>query len=285
MRFAFVEEHRHDIPVNRLCEIMDVSPRGYRAWRSRPASWRQRTDMVLLAHIREQFHLSLSSYGRPRMTEELKELGFDVGHRRIGRLMRQNNITVKRNKKFKATTDSNHSFNIAPNLLNRDFYADRLDQKWAGDISYVWTQEGWLYLAVILDLHSRRVIGWAVSNRMKRDLAIRALNMAIALRRPPKGCIHHTDRGSQYCSHDYQKILRQHGFQVSMSGTGNCYDNAAVETFFKTIKAELLWQRSWRTRRDAEMATFEYINGFYNPRRRHSALGWKSPLAFERKVA
>jgi len=285
MRFAFVEEHRNDIPVNRLCEIMDVSPRGYRAWRSRPASRQQRTDMVLLAHIREQFRLSLGSYGRPRMTEELKELGFDVGHRRIGRLMRQNRITVKRNKKFKATTDSNHSFNIAPNLLNRDFYADRPNQKWAGDISYVWTQEGWLYLAVILDLHSRRVIGWAVSSRMKRDLAIRALNMAIALRRPPKGCIHHTDRGSQYCSHDYQKILRQHGFKVSMSGTGNCYDNAAVETFFKTIKAELLWQRSWRTRRDAEMAIFEYINGFYNPRRRHSALGWKSPLAFEAKAA
>jgi len=285
MRFAFVEEHRRRIPVNRLCEIMDVSPRGYRAWRSRPASCRQRTDLVLIAHIREQFRLSLGSYGRPRMTAELKELGFDVGHRRIGRLMRQNSITVKRNKKFKATTDSNHRFNIAPNLLNRNFSAARPNQKWAGDISYVWTQEGWLYLAVILDLHSRRVIGWAVSNQMKRNLAIRALNMAIALRRPPKDCIHHTDRGSQYCSHDYQKVLRQHGFKVSMSGTGNCYDNAAVETFFKTIKAELLWQRSWRTRRDAEIATFEYINGFYNPRRRHSALGWKSPLAFERKVA
>ena len=184
MRFAFVEEHRNDIPVNRLCEIMDVSPRGYRAWRSRPASRQQRTDMVLLAHIREQFRLSLGSYGRPRMTEELKELGFDVGHRRIGRLMRQNRITVKRNKKFKATTDSNHSFNIAPNLLNRNFHAGAPNQKWAGDISYVWTREGWLYLAVILDLHSRRVIGWAASNRMKRDLAVRALKMAIALRQP-----------------------------------------------------------------------------------------------------
>ncbi len=285
MKFAFVEEHQDELPVNRLCDIMGVSPRGYRAWRSRPASQRQRTDMVLLAHIREQFRLSLGSYGRPRLTEELKELGLDVGHRRIGRLMRENGIAVKRNRKFKATTDSNHRFNIAPNLLNRDFSAARPNQKWAGDISYVWTQEGWLYLAVILDLHSRRVIGWAVSNRMKRDLAIRALNMAIALRRPPKGCIHHTDRGSQYCSHDYQKLLRQHGFKVSMSGTGNCYDNAAVETFFKTNKAELLWYRSWRTRRDAEIAIFEYINGFYNPRRRHSALGWKSPLAFERKAA
>ncbi|MEM7667484.1 MAG: IS3 family transposase [Pseudomonadota bacterium] len=285
MRFAFIAENRGALPVDRLCQIMEVSPRGYRSWRSRPMSASQRQDMVVLAHIREQFALSLGSYGRPRMTEELKEQGLNVGHRRVGRLMRENGIEVRRNKKFRATTDSNHSFNIAPNLLNRDFSADRPNQKWAGDISYVWTQEGWLYLAVILDLHSRRVIGWAVSNRMKRDLAIRALKMAVALRRPSKGCIHHSDRGSQYCSHDYQKLLRQHGFEASMSGTGNCYDNAAVETFFKTIKAELLWQRSWRTRRAAEIAIFEYINGFYNPRRRHSALGWKSPVAFERKVA
>ena len=285
MRFAFIDEHRASLPIDRLCQIMDVSSRGYRSWRRRPISQNQRKDIVLLAHIRDQFALSLGSYGRPRMTEELKELGFEVGHRRVGRLMRENAIKVKRNKKFKATTNSNHSFNIAPNLLKRDFYADRPNQKWAGDISYIWTKEGWLYLAVILDLHSRRIVGWAVSNRLKRDLAIRALKMAIALRKPPEGCIHHTDRGSQYCSHDYQKILRQHGFDVSMSGKGNCYDNAAVETFFKTIKAELLWQQTWSTRRDAEIAIFKYINGFYNPRRRHSALGWKSPLAFEKKAA
>ena len=219
MRFAFIAKNADMIPVERLCQIMDVSSRGYRAYRSRPLSQSQRKDMVVLAHIREQFALSLGSYGRPRMTEDLKELGLDVGHRRVGRLMGANGIEVKRNKTFKATTDSNHSFNIAPNLLNRDFSADRPNQKWAGDISYVWTQEGWLYLAVILDLHSRRVVGWAVSNRMKRDLAIRALDMAVALRQPPKGCIHHTDRGSQYCSHDDQKVLRQHEFKVSMSGT------------------------------------------------------------------
>jgi transposase InsO family protein len=234
--------------------------------------------MVVLAHIKEQSRLSLGSYGRPRMTEELKEVGIDVGHRRVGRLMRENGIVVERTRKFKATTDSDHTFNIAPNLLDRDFMADRPNQKWAGDISYIWTREGWLYLAVILDLHSRRVIGWAVSNRMKRDLAIRALKMAIALRSPPFGCIFHSDRGSQYCSHDYQKVLREHGLQASMSGKGNCYDNAAVETFFKTIKAELIWRRSWETRRQAETAIFQYINGFYNPRRRHSALGGKKPL-------
>jgi len=285
MRFAFIEEHCKSIPTERLCRIVDVSPRGYRAWRGRPASRRQREDMVLLAHIREQHRQSLDSYGRPRMTEELKEIGLSVGHRRVGRLMRQNGISVVRTRKHKVTTDSNHKFNIAPNLLNRNFKADRPNQKWVVDISYIWTREGWLYLAVVLDLHSRRVIGWAVSNRMKRDLAIRALNMAIALRRPQKGCIHHSDRGSQYCSHDYQKILRQHGFKVSMSGKGNCYDNAAMETFFKTIKAEMIWRHSWQTRRTVEIAIFEYINGFYNPRRRHSALGWKSPLAFERKAA
>jgi len=285
MRFRFVAKNIGKVPMERLCQIMNVSPRGFRAFRSRPISQSQRKDMVLLAHIREQHHLSLGSYGRPRMTEELKELGFDVGHRRVGRLMRQNGISVVRTRKHKITTDSNHKFNIAPNVLKQNFTADRTNQKWVVDISYLWTQEGWLYLAVVLDLYSRRIIGWAVSNRMKRDLAIRALKMAIALRKPSRGCIHHSDRGSQYCSHDYQKLLRQNGFKISMSGKGNCYDNAAMETFFKTIKAELIWRHSWQTRRAVEIAIFEYINGFYNPRRRHSALGWKSPLAFERRAA
>ena len=246
---------------------------------------RQRDDMVILAHIRDQHRLSLQSYGRPRMTEELQELGLDVSHRRVGRLMRDNDIKIVRTRKFKATTDSNHAFNIALNLLDQDFSADAPNQKWAGDISYIWTSEGWLYLAVILDLYSRRVIGWAVSNRMKRDLAIRALEMAVALRQPPEGCIHHTDRGSQYCSDEYRKLLSKHGFKVSMSGKGNCYDNSMVETFFKSLKAELIWRTRWETRRQAEGAIFQYINGFYNPRRRHSSLGGKSPLAFERKVA
>jgi putative transposase len=191
--------------------------------------------MVILAHIREQHRLSLQSYGRPRMTEELQELGLKVGHRRVGRLMGENGIKIIRTQKYKATTDSNHTFNIAPNLLDQDFSATGPNQKWAGDISYIWTSEGWLYLAVILDLYSRRVIGWAVSNRMKRDLAIRALDMAVALRQPPKDCIHHTDRGSQYCSNEYQRRLSKHGFKVSMSGKGNCYNNSMLETFFKSI--------------------------------------------------
>ncbi len=285
MKFKFIEEHQSEFSIGRMRHVMDVSARGLRAFRSRPASRRQRSDMVTLAHIKEQSRLSLGSYGRPRMTEELKDIGLNVGHRSVGRLMRQNGISVARTRKHKVTTDNNHKFNIGPNLLDQNFAADGPNQKWAGDITYIWTREGWLYLTVILDLHSRRVIGWAVSNRMKRDLAIWAFKMAIAIRSPQKGCIHHTDRGSQYCSHDYQKILRQHGFRTSMSGKDNCYDNAAFETFFKTIKAKLIGRHPWETRRSAEVAVFEYINGFYNPRRRHSALDWKSPVAFERKVA
>lgn len=285
MRFAFVEEHQSKITVERLCDILNVTSRGYRAWRGRSISQRQRDDLVLLAHIREQHHLSLGSYGRPRMTQELKELGLNVGHRRVGRLMRQNGISVVRTRKYKATTNSNHRFNIAPNRLEQNFTADRPNQKWAGDISYIWTREGWSYLAVVLDLYSRRVIGWAISNRLKSGLATQALNTAIALRRPPPGCIHHSDRGSQYCSHDYQKRLREHGFKASMSGKGNCFDNAAVETFFKSLKAELIWRQQWQTRHQLEAALFQYINGFYNPRRRHSTLGGISPIVFEQKTA
>lgn len=165
MRFRSIEGHGRDFPTNRLCQVLDVSERGFRAYRGRPANQRQRADMVVLAHIKEQSRLSRGSHGRPRMTEELKELGLNIGHRRVGRLMRDNGIRVERSKKCKVTTDSNHAFNIAPNLLNRDFHAEQPNRKWAGDISYVWTREGWLFLAIILDLHSRRVIGWAVSNR------------------------------------------------------------------------------------------------------------------------
>ena len=175
MRFAFIDRMKKAFPIELLCRVMRVTSRGLRAWRSRPISQRQRDDMVLLAHIREQHRLSLGSYGRPRMTEELKEIGLDIGHRRVGRLMRQNGISVVRTRKHKVTTDSDHKFNIAPNLLDRNFTADQPNQKWAGDITYIWTREGWLYLAVIIDLYSRRVIGWAVSNRLKKDLAIRSL--------------------------------------------------------------------------------------------------------------
>ena len=272
MKFAFVDCWRHMWGVEMLCRTMQVSARGYRAWRVRPMSQKARADLILLAHIREQYRLSLGSYGRPRMTMEIKEAGLDVGERRVGRLMRINGIKPIRTRRHKVTTNSNHQLGIAPNLLDGDFAADIPNRKWAGDISYIWTAEGWLYLAVILDLHSRRVVGWAVSNRMKKDLAIQALDMAVRLRNPPEGCISHSDRGSQYCSYDYQKKVQTYGLRPSMSGKGNCYDNASVETFFKSLKAELIWRQKWLTRRQAEVAIYRYINGFYNTRRRHSYL-------------
>ncbi len=178
--------------------------------------------MKVLAHIREQYSLSLGSYGRPRMTMELKEVGLDVGERRVGRLMKVNGIRPVRTRKHKVTTDSHHRLGVAANWLDGDFAADAPNRKWAGDITYIWTSEGWLYLAIILDLHSRRVVGWAVSDRMKKDLAIRALEMAVRLRQPPEGCLFHSDRGSQYCSYDYQRKLQAYGLRPSMSDKGNC---------------------------------------------------------------
>jgi putative transposase len=208
VKFGFIKEWRHIWSVGLLCNVMQVTQRGFRKWLTRPMSSRQRGDMTVLAHIREQYGLSLGSYGRPRMTMELKEAGLDVGERRVGRLMKINGIKPVRTRKHKVTTNSNHSLGIVANVLDGDFVANTPNRKWAGDISYIWTAQGWLYLAVILDLHSRRVVGWAVSDRMKKDLAIQALDLAIRLRNPPEGCIFHSDRGSQYCAYDYQKKLQ-----------------------------------------------------------------------------
>ena len=242
-------------------------------------------DVKALAHVRERHGLSLGGYGRPGMTMELKEAGLAVGERRVGRLMKINGIRPVRTRKHKVTTDSNHRLGIAANWLAGDFVATAPNQRWAGDITYVWTSEGWPYLAVILDLHSRRVVGWAVSDGMKKDLAIRALDMAVRLRKPPEGRIFHSDRGGQYCAYDYHNKPQAYALRPSMNGKGNCYDDASVETFFKSLKAELIWRQNWPTRRQAEAAIFQYINGFYNTRRRHSYLGGIGPLAFEAKVA
>lgn len=188
-------------------------------------------------------------------------------------------------RRYKKTTDSNHGGLVAPNLLDQDFACDGPDQKWGVDISYVWTREGWLYLAIVLDLYSRRIIGWETSDRLKKDLAISALKRAIVTRQPPRGLIHHSDRGSQYCSYDYRRLLAANGMQSSMIDKGNCYDNVMVETVFKTIKSELVWRTSFQTRQQATNALGRYIDGFYNPIRRHSALACKSPIKFQAKMA
>ena len=239
----------------------------------------------MLAHVRSAFALSNGTYGSPRMTHELQDDGLAIGRRRTARLMRENGLRGRQKRRFKRTTDSEHAWPIAPNIIGQDFTATAPNEKWGVDISHVWTREGWLYLAVVIDLFSRRVVGWAVGDRLHRDLVLAALRKALAMRRPPEGLIHHSDRGSQYCSVDYQAELHRHGIRVSMSGKGNCYDNAMVETFFKTIKSELVWRTVFYTRDEAAQAVARYIDGFYNPVRRHSALDYISPAKFKRTVA
>lgn len=223
-RAAERDAKKAQIPIRRACRLLGISESGFYAWRHRPASRRQREDMVILAHIRNAFALSNETYGSPRMTRDLTDEGFVIGRRRVARLMRENKLQARRKRRFRRTTDSHHCWPIAPNLLAGDFTAERPNQKWNVDISYVWTTQGWLYLAVVMDLYARRIVGWAVSDRLKRDLALEALRRAVALRRPPPGLVHHSDRGSQYCSIDYRAALKKIGAVVSMSGKGNCYD-------------------------------------------------------------
>ncbi len=281
MSFALIDAKKAELPVETACTALGVSVSGFYAWKSRPASDRQNDDMIMLAHIRAAYSTSNETYGSPRMHAELKESGLAVGLHRVARLMSENGLKARQKTRFKKTTDSDHGGPVATNVLDQDFTATAPDQKWGVDISYVWTAEGWLYLAIVLDLFSRRIVGWQLSDRMKRGLAIEALQRAINLRRPPAGLIHHSDRGSQYCSDDYRRLLRDHDFVSSMSGRGNCYDNAMVESVFKTIKSELIWRTAFTTREHASEAIGQYIEGFYNSRRRHSSLGYISPIAFE----
>ena len=247
MRFRLIDAKKAELPIERMCMLLHVSASGYYAWRRRGPSRRQLDDMVLLAHIRARFAQSNGTYGSPRMHVDLREDGLAIGRHRTARLMRDNALKANQKRRFKKTTDSNHAGPVAANLLNQDFTCGQPDRKWGVDISDVWTTEGWLYLAIVLDLFSRRIIGWAVSGRLKKGLALAALNRAIAVRDPAPGLIHHSDRGSQYCSYDYQRLLKAHHMIPSMSGKGNCYDNAMVETVFKTIKSELVWRTRFQS--------------------------------------
>ena len=282
MTYQIIDAKNAEHKIFVSCKLMGVSPSGYFSWKKRGCESRRLCrDRVALAHVRERFSLSGETYGAPRVWHDLQEDGIGIGRNRIARLMRENDLKAHQKRRFKKTTDSEHKGRIAPNLLAQDFSADGPDQKWASDISYVWTAEGWLYLALVLDLFSRRIIGFAMSSRMKKGLAIAALRKALMIRQPGKGLIHHSDRGSQYASDEYQRLLASNGMVQSMSGKGNCYDNAMVETVFKTIKSELVWRYSWQSRFEAECAIARYIDGFYNPIRRHSALVYQSPINFE----
>lgn len=284
MKFRFIEQHRHQFPVVRMCAVLGVSPSGYYAFRKRRPSRRARENQRLLVHIRAIHRASRATYGYRRIYHELREQGMMCSRHRIARLMRRAGLRVKSRRPYKVTTRANPRHPVADNLLDRDFQADQPDRKWVADITYIATDQGWLYLATVMDLFSRRIVGWSMQPRMKTDLVADALKMALARRRPDAGLLHHSDRGSQFTSADYQKLLAAHGIQVSMSRTGNCYDNAVMESFFATLKTECV-DRRYATRQEARACIFDYIEVWYNRCRRHSSLEYLSPEAYERRYA
>jgi len=281
VRFAFIATKRADFPVALLCRTLEVSRSGFYAWEQRPQAARRLQDQSLGLEIGAIFAQSRQRYGSPRVHAQLRVAGHRTGRKRVARLMRAAGLRARERRRFRCTTDSRHGLAIRENLLARRFTVTAPNTRWATDITYLWTLEGWLYLAVMLDLFSRRVVGWSVSERLERGLALDALRMALKDRRPPQGLLHHSDRGSQYASHEYQALLAEHGIVSSMSRRGNCWDNAVAESFFASLKMELVYRSRWRTRDEARSALFEYIEVFYNRRRRHSALGYLSPAEFE----
>jgi putative transposase len=282
MKYAFMSHHGRQFQVGALCRVLKVSRSGYYRWRHSSEGLRAREDRKLLEEIRAIFEKSGGRYGSPRVYRELKAQGVGCSKHRVERLMRKAGLQARRRRSFKVTTRSTADHPVAPNRLDRRFSASDLNQVWAGDITYLETREGWLYLAVLLDLCSRRVVGWACSDRITRDLVLSALNQALRARRPPRGLLHHSDRGSQYTCAEYRAALAHQGAKVSMSRRGDCYDNAVVESFFSTLKAELVGYGSFRTRQQAQDELFDYIEIFYNRQRRHSSLGFLSPVAFEK---
>ena len=281
MKFRFISAHRETFKVGRMCTLLKVSRSGYYAWLKRPESRRSRENRALEDKIRVFHAASHGIYGSPKIYKDLIGDGVRCGENRVARIMREAGIRSRTKKKFKATTNSRHNLPVAPNLLNQDFTVDAPDRTWVSDITYIHTEKGWLYLAVLLDLFNREIVGWATSSRMTRQLAIDALQMALGRRTPAKGLVHHSDRGSQYASGDYQKILSKHGITCSMSRKGNCYDNAVAESFFRLLKTEWVNHYRYLSRSEATHSLFYYIEIFYNRKRRHSALGYATPQEYE----
>jgi len=281
VKYEFIRAEKARYPVTLLCRCVKATRSGFYAWLRR-GSKREQDDRRLLVAIRECFQENRRAYGSPRIYEELKARGIRCSRTRVERLMREAGITPPRRRRFRKTTDSDHTLPVAGNLLNRDFTSSAPNQRWATDITYVWTLEGWLYLAVVLDLYSRRIIGWAMDKRLEAEnLTLRALHMALFGRDPDPGLLHHSDRGSQYACKGYQELLDLRGITCSMSRRGDCWDNAVAESFFATLKLELVYLCVFRTRAEARAAIFDYIEAFYNRKRRHSYLGYLSPIDFE----
>jgi len=281
MRFAFIDVEKALYPLWILCRVLRVSRSGYYAWRVRKPSVRALEDERLRPKVVEAFKTGRGTYGSPRVLGELLDQGFEVGRRRIARLMRELGLQGVMPRKFRVTTDSNHEHAISGNVLARNFDASRPNEKWVTDITYVWTSEGWLYLAIVMDLFSRRIIGWSTADHMRTDLCLDAIRMAIRQRTNIKGLVHHSDRGVQYASDRYRAVLRTQNIECSMSRRANCWDNAVAESFFGTLKNELIYRRPWLDRESVRNAISEYIEVFYNRIRRHSTIGNISPAKFE----
>jgi putative transposase len=282
MRFAFIDAEKAHHSIRMMCRVLKVSPSGYYASLRRGPSKRKWKDEVLKVHITAIHTQSDGTYGSPRIHEHLRN-DFEVGRDRVARLMRELQLCGTPKRRFRSTTDSDHDAPVAPNLLQRDFEAEHPNQRWATDITYVWTSHSWMYLAVVMDLFSRRVVGWAMKPHLRTELALEALRMALGRRVPEPGLVHHSDRGVQYAAHAYQNVLHQHGIVCSMSRKGDCWDNAVVESFFARIKTELLHRQGWPSGRAAKDAVARYIEGWYNPHRLHSSLGYLSPNQFEQR--
>jgi transposase InsO family protein len=280
VKFQFMAAHQDEFSVRRMCRILGVSSSGYYAWRSRPASLRQSEAAILLTEIRRVHEHSRQTYGSPRIHAELRAQGRRCNHKRIERLMRLHRIRARQVRRFHRTTDSLPGLPVAPNRLNQEFSARAPNQVWTADITYLDTAEGWLYLATVLDLYSRRIVGWSMADHMETSLVRDALQMALTQRQPAAGLLHHSDRGRQYASAGYQAVLAAHGVECSMSRRGNCYDNAVHESFFGTLKSECADVR-FASRIAARQSVFEYIEVWYNRQRRHSTLGYLSPAEFE----
>ncbi len=284
MKYGFIRAHQDQFRVSRMCVVLQVSRNGYYDWRDRPESKRSKENRTALSQIREVHARSREAYGAFKTCQELMARGFQWGRHRIAKLRRLAGIEAKRKRRFRITTQSRAGVVAAKNRLKQRFEAKAVNRVWVGDITFVPTAEGWLYLAVLIDLYSRRVVGWAMSARIDQQLVLDALNMALLQRRVKPGLIHHTDQGRQYSGAAYLAVLKQHGIIASMSRRGNCYDNAVAESFFSSLKNELIHHSSFKTRDEAKTAIFEYVEVFYNRQRRHQSLDYCSPVDYERKA-
>ncbi|MCU1281317.1 MAG: Mobile element protein [bacterium] len=282
MRFRCIEAEKANYPVGMMCRVLKVSRSGFYAWRQRPESRRRIRDRALTVRIRAVHAQSRRTYGSPRITAELRDAGEAVARKRVARLMREEGLYGRRPRRFVRTTNSAHSSPVAANVLARRFAVGETKRVWVGDITYLATAQGWVYLAVLLDLASRAVVGWAVSDKIDVSVAAAALDMALQRSEPPD--LHHTDRGIQYACDAYQRELEKHKIAGSMSRKGNCWDNAVAESFFSTLKTECVEHRVYASLADARAALFDYIESFYNRRRRHSSLGYRSPADYEREI-